>query len=119
MAHPLKLEVFETPDAIVSPALMMPEEIEDIRLNAYEKGYVAGWEDNGKQADADDSTRRAAIERQVEQLSFTYHEARGHVLKSLEPLFAAMIETLLPAMTRSSIVPAISSRFVGSEPSSS
>lgn len=105
MAYPLKLEVFETPDALVGPALMMPEEIEDIRLNAYEKGYVAGWEDNGKQADADESTRRAAIERQVEQLSFTYHEARGHVLKSLEPLLAAMVEQLLPSLIRQTIVP--------------
>ncbi|MCA2014429.1 hypothetical protein [Pararhodobacter sp. CCB-MM2] len=105
MSHPLKLEVFETPDALVGPSLMMPEDIEDIRLNAYEKGYVAGWEDNGKQADADEATRRAAIERQVEQLSFTYHEARGHVLKSIEPLLGAMVETLLPALVKSTIVP--------------
>lgn len=105
MPQPLRLEVFETPDTLDGPALLMPEEIEDLRLNAYERGYVAGWEDGSQQAGSDREQRRAAVERVAEQLAFTYHEARGHVLKSLEPLFVAMVETVLSRAARASVVP--------------
>ena len=103
MPSPLRLEVFETSDSLDGPALLMPEDIEDIRLNAYERGYRAGWEDGGTQADVDAAARRAAIERQIESLNFTYHEARGHVLKGLEPLLQAMIDAVLPAAARASV----------------
>lgn len=102
MPQPLRLEVFETADSLDGPALLMPEELEDLRLNAYERGYVAGWEDGSQQAIGERDQRRAAVERTVEQLAFTYHEARGHVLKALQPLFAAMV---LPCAARASVVP--------------
>lgn len=107
MAHPLRLEVFETLDIPDGPALMMPDQIEDIRLNAYERGYRAGWEDGGVQTDAQAATRRLAIERQMERLDFTYHDARGHILSALEPLLAAVIGTVLPAAARAAIVPLV------------
>ncbi len=107
MPLPLRLEVFETPETIAGPVLLMPDEVEDLRLNSYERGYVAGWEDGGTQHDAEAATRRLAIERQVEQLNFTYHEARGHVLKALAPLFEAMVGGLLPAVARASVVPLV------------
>lgn len=105
MSTPLKLEVFETAAEPECPVVMMPDEIEDIRLNAYERGYVAGWDDNARQEEADESTRRAAIERQIEQLTFSYHDARGHVLKAIEPLLTAMLHTVLPAASRAALVP--------------
>ncbi|WP_323037662.1 flagellar biosynthesis protein [Pararhodobacter sp.] len=105
MAQPLRLEVFETQETPDSPVFLLPEQIEEIWLNAYERGYVAGWDDGGKQSDADDSTQKAAIARQVEQLSFSYHEARAHVLRAIEPLFAAIFETVIPVAARASIVP--------------
>ena len=107
MPSPLRLEVFETPESVEGPSLLMPDQIEDLRLNAYERGYVAGWEDGGTQQDADAAARKLAIERQVEQLNFTYHEARGHVLKALAPLFEAIVGTLLPAVARASVVPLV------------
>lgn len=105
MAPPLKLEVFETPDQFDGPVTLLPEEIEEIRLNAYERGYAAGWDDGGHQADADDSQRRSAIARQVEQLGFTYHEARAHVLGAIEPLLRAMLDSVLPVAVRAAVVP--------------
>jgi len=107
MAHSLKLEVFETPDIPESPALMLPDQIEEIRLAAYERGYLAGWEDAGTREDADAALRRTAIERCVERLDFTYHDARGHVLEALRPLFTAMLSTVLPAAVRASLVPLV------------
>ncbi|MCL4674748.1 MAG: hypothetical protein KJZ59_01655 [Pararhodobacter sp.] len=105
MAQPLRLEVFETPETPDGPVFLMPEQVEDIRLNAYERGYLAGWEDGANQSEADETTRRAAIARQVEQLSFTYHEARSHVLRALRPVFEAMVASVLPAAARASIIP--------------
>lgn len=107
MAQPLRLEVFETLEIPEGPAMMMPEQIEDIRLSAYERGYLAGWEDGSAQVDADANARRTSIERQVESLSFTYHEARGHVLKALRPVLEAMIVCVLPVAARASVVPVL------------
>jgi len=105
MGQPLKLEVFENQETTESPVFLLPEQVEEIRLNAYERGYVAGWDDGGQQGDADDTLRRTAIARQVEQLSFSYHEARGHVLRAIEPLFTGIFEAILPVASRASIVP--------------
>lgn len=105
MPHPLRLEVFETPETLDGPALLMPEELEELRLNAYERGYVAGWEDGTRQSATDKDLRRAAVERTAEQLAFSYHEARGHVLKALEPLFTAIAEAVLPRLARAAVVP--------------
>ena len=107
MAQPLRLEVFETFDIPDGPALMTPEQIEDIRLSAYERGYLAGWEDGGTQVDADASVRRSAIERQIDSLSFTYLEAQGHILKALRPVFESMVATVLPEAARASVVPVL------------
>lgn len=107
MARALRLEVFETPEQPDGPILLMPEEVEDIRLNAYERGYGAGWEDGGQQAEAEETARKAAFARQAEQLCFTYHEARGHVLSAVKPVIAAMLDTVLPAAVRASVVPLV------------
>jgi len=107
MAQPLQLEVFETPATPDGPVFLMPEQVEEIRLNAYERGYGAGWDDGGQQDEAEDAAHRTEIRRQVEQLSFGYHEARAHVLNALKPLLAAAFETVLPEMSRASIVPLV------------
>lgn len=107
MSSPLKLEVFEILQDPEGPVVLMPDDVEDIRLNAYERGYVAGWDDCANQNSDDQADRRAAVERQIEQLGFTYHEARGHMLKSIEPLLEAILETLLPAAIRCATIPQV------------
>lgn len=105
MPSPVRLEVFEAIEEPDTPLFLMPDEIEDIRLNAYEKGYVAGWDDHGQQDATDEADRRKAIERQLEHMTFAYHDARGHVLKAIEPLLMSILETVLPAVARASVVP--------------
>lgn len=107
MPHPLRLEVFEIADIPAGPALMLPDEIEDIRLSAYERGYLAGWQDGTAQVETEAAARQSGIERQIEKLDFTYHEARGHVLAALRPVLEAMVETVLPAAARASVVPVV------------
>lgn len=107
MPQPVRLEVFETPELPDGPVILMPEEIEELKLNAYERGYGAGWDDGGQRAEAEETARRAGFARQAEHLSFTYHEARGHVLAALKPLIAAMLESVMPAAARASVVPLV------------
>jgi flagellar assembly protein FliH len=112
MPQPLRLEVFETPEVPDGPVFLLPEEVEELRLNAYERGYGAGWEDGGREADAADSARQAAFARQAEHLTFTYHEARGHMLNALRPLLEAMLDQVLPVAARASVVPLVIEQLI-------
>jgi len=103
MPVPIRLEVFETLTDPAAPQVLTPEQIEEIRLNAYERGYNAGWDDAGKQAAEEDGARRAEVERQLQELSFTYHEVRGHLLRALHPVFDAILGSVVPAAARASV----------------
>lgn len=105
MPMPIRLEVFETLTDPATARLLTAEEIEELRLNAYERGYNAGWDDAGKQAENEDRTRRAELERQMQQLAFTYHEVRGHLLKALRPAFVALLDSVVPSAARAAVVP--------------
>jgi flagellar assembly protein FliH len=107
MPAPLRLEVFESVSLTDEPALLMPDQIEDLRLTAYERGYVAGWDDAQSQAAADRGARAALVAARIEALTFGYHEARAHVLGGLMPLFEAMLTHLLPAAARAAILPMV------------
>jgi len=107
MPAPLRLEVFEAQAAPDAPAALMPQDLEDLRLTAFERGYVAGWEDAVRQAEAEHGQREAAVAARIEALNFGYHEARAHVLAALEPLLAAMVAQILPVVARASVIPLV------------
>ena len=107
MPAPLRLEVFESVVVTDEPALLMPDQIEELRLAAYERGYVAGWDDAQAQAEAESGTRAALVAARIEALTFGYHEAHGHVMAGLAPLFEAVLAHLLPAAARASILPLV------------
>jgi len=107
MPAPLRLEIFERPPEPDAPAWMLPEDLEDLRLSAYERGYVAGWDDAGRQAEAERATRQAQVAERIEALSFGYHEAQAHVLAGLAPLITAALSQILPAAARASVVPVV------------
>jgi hypothetical protein len=104
----LRLEVFETPSAVGKTTVVTDlSALEEARLAAFEQGYVAGWEDAGA-AQADDQTRiRADLARNLQALSFTYHEARAHVVASLEPLLTDILDRLLPDLARPTLGPTV------------
>jgi len=105
MPTPLRLEVFERPDVPDAPTLMLPEDVEDLRMTAYERGYVAGWDDAFRQTGIEAQARQAQVAARIEALTFGYHEARAHVLTALAPLIEAMVATLLPAVARGAVLP--------------
>lgn len=105
---PLRLELFET-EQPVSPTTVVTDigTIEQAKLTAYEQGYAAGWDD-GVAAQSEDQTRlRADLGRSLQGLSFTFQEARSHVLRALEPLIESMLSRFLPVAARSALAPMV------------
>ncbi|WP_421905935.1 ABC transporter ATP-binding protein [Mameliella sp.] len=78
-------------------------EIEGQKLEAFEKGYRAGWDDSVK-AQSDDRTRiSSALGQHLQDLSFTYHEAYTQVMNAVTPLLDEMVRSLLPEMARQTL----------------
>jgi flagellar assembly protein FliH len=86
---------------------MQGSDLEEAHLAAYEQGYTAGWDD-ATGAASDDQTRiRADLARNLQAMSFTFHEARAHVLRALAPLIEEMTARILPAIARESLAPLV------------
>ncbi|UWP98244.1 FliH/SctL family protein [Aliiroseovarius crassostreae] len=82
-------------------------DLEKARLEGYEVGYQAGWDDAIRAGDEDKSQISAEFARNLQDLGFTFHEARSHIMKSLEPLLANMVEKVLPSLVSDTIGHAI------------
>lgn len=106
MTTRLKLESFDfglAPDESDDAESVADAEIEEVRLSAYEKGYSAGWEDSSVAQKDEQNRIHEDLARSFADLSFTYHEARAHVLSGLEPLLRGMVDRILPVMVRDTI----------------
>jgi hypothetical protein len=64
----------------------------------YERGYRAGWDDCERRAQEARQAVGAELGRHIQELGFTYQEARAHVLGSIEPLLTGLVEKVLPKL---------------------
>jgi flagellar biosynthesis/type III secretory pathway protein FliH len=105
----LRLEEFHNPDGndTALPEAAEDTQTEDAKLAAYEQGYGAGWEDASTAIADDDARIRAELANHLQTLSFTYHEARIHVLTALEPLLIEFAQKLLPEIAQEALGPLI------------
>ncbi len=105
----LRLEEFHNPDGndTALPEAAEDMQTEDAKLAAYEQGYGAGWEDASTAIADDDARIRAELANHLQTLSFTYHEARIHVLTALEPLLIDFAQKLLPEVAQGALGPLI------------
>ena len=78
-------------------------DFESIKLNSYEQGYLAGWEDGAAAQSAEQDQAREDLLRKLQQLSFTWEEARAHILSNLQPLLHQLVTVMLPEMMRDSL----------------
>ncbi|GAA3858863.1 flagellar biosynthesis protein [Celeribacter arenosi] len=83
-------------EAAPPPVNVSSEELEEVRLAAYERGYKAGWDDAVRAEGADQSRIGADFAHNLQELGFTFHEARAHVMRALEPLLEEMVSKVLP-----------------------
>lgn len=102
MAKAVRLEVFGDAD-MTTAAVVDPEALEEARLASFEQGYKAGWDD-ATATQQDEQTRlRSDVSRNLQELSFTYHEARGHLLKGVWPLFEQICARVVPELAAGAI----------------
>ncbi|MGV8988853.1 MAG: flagellar biosynthesis protein [Cypionkella sp.] len=103
----LKLEVFdvEAKPAKSHTVVLDRVALEDEKLASYETGYKAGWDDASAAMTEDQTRIRTELARNLQTLSFTYHEARSHVLKAVEPLLLQIVGQLLPEIAREALAP--------------
>lgn len=91
------------PVAAASAPVFNEADLEGQKLEAFENGYRAGWDDAVK-AQSDDSSRiSSAFGQHLQDLSFTYHEAYSQVMNAMTPLLDEMVAALLPEMARATL----------------
>ncbi|WP_270725532.1 FliH/SctL family protein [Shimia sp. Alg240-R146] len=76
---------------------------EESLLDSYETGYKAGWEDGTKAREDAQKSISDALASNLQDLSFTYHEAHEAVLSDIAPMVEKAIMTVLPEIARKSV----------------
>jgi flagellar biosynthesis/type III secretory pathway protein FliH len=105
----LRLEVFDTSpdlDGSLQP-LVEATAVEEAKVASFEQGYSAGWDDAVAAQQGDQSRIRADLARNLQTLSFTFQDARSHVLQSIRPLILEMVNRLLPEVAREALAPTV------------
>ena len=105
----LRLEVFDTshsPDGSFQP-LVEATAVEEAKVASFEQGYSAGWDDAVAAQQGDQTRIRSDLARNLQSLSFTFQDARSHVLQAIRPLILEMINRLLPEVARESLAPTV------------
>ena len=105
----LRLEIFDTApasDGTLQP-LVEAAAVEEAKVASFEQGYSAGWDDAGAAQQGDQDKIRADLARNLQSLSFTFQDARSHVLQSIRPLILEMVNRLLPEVAREALAPTV------------
>lgn len=99
-----RVENQESKPASAGPSLAEFERaVEAARSEGYETGFKAGWDDAVR---AEEETRKrvgATLSRNLQDLGFTFHEARAHVIRAVEPLLTEMTDKVLPELVSQTI----------------
>lgn len=103
----VKLEVFNAQEKPTKSQTVILDRValEDEKLASYDSGYRAGWDDANAAQTEDQTRMRADLARNLQMLGFTYHEARSHILKAIEPLMVQVVGRLLPEIAREALAP--------------
>lgn len=99
MTVALILENFASnPQQISEPDAPAPLTEAD-RLAAYDAGYKEGWDDAHAAETEEHDRVSAELSRSLQDLSFTFYEARVQVTNSLEPLVSAIVGQVFPRLS--------------------
>lgn len=99
-----KLEIFDIDSALNEPNSQVdPSTSELDRLETFEKGYKAGWDDACESYANEKSQISSELAKNLHDLSFSYHEARVSALDSTTTLLKAILEGVLPGIIYQSL----------------
>lgn len=82
---------------------MSAEEIEDLKLQAFESGYQAGWDDAVKAQVDSVAHVSSELGNSLQSASFEYHEMRATLNASVQSIMAEVVTAILPMVARESI----------------
>lgn len=80
------------------------EQRETEKLNAFEAGYQAGWDDAVSAQGESDARLTEDFVQSVQDISFTYHEALAKLTLGMKPLLTALMSRLLPEIADRGLV---------------
>ena len=85
----------ETSEAAL-PTSISQDALEDIKLESFERGYSAGWEDALKAQSGTRTESANSFIAGLQDISFGYHEARAGLIKAMQPVLTDIMAKLLP-----------------------
>jgi hypothetical protein len=106
------LEDFNSGSVFETQLAYTEEAVEDHRLDAFESGYQAGWDDASLAHHKEQKHISTQFSQNLQELNFTYHEAYTHILRSLGPLLTQITEKFLPPIAQETLLPRIVSEIV-------
>lgn len=90
------LEDFGMPTRLRPDDTVTVEALEKERSEGYEEGYQSGWDDAVSAGQDRDRQISEEFSRNLQDLGFTYHEARAHVVSSVTGLLEDLVEVVFP-----------------------
>jgi flagellar assembly protein FliH len=78
--------------------------LEEQKLESFESGYQAGWEDATKAQSDHHAKISAELEQSLQEISFTYHEAVAKLTSSFQPVLTEVIAKVLPEISKQSFI---------------
>ena len=72
------------------------EAMQDEKLQSFEAGYQAGWEDAVKAHTTDRDRIASELAQSLQDMSFTYFEAHSKLCASMRPLLHTVVTKVLP-----------------------
>lgn len=95
-----------------TPVSLTDVSLEEVRLEAFEKGYQAGWDDAVTAQREDTRCVSVQLSQSLQDMSFSYEEARADVLGSLAPLLKQMVGTVLPRLAQDKLPEMVAEELV-------
>ncbi|QFS84694.1 hypothetical protein FIU97_18190 [Roseivivax sp. THAF40] len=87
------------------------EALEKRDLETFDKGYRDGWDDAMAAVEKEGKRLHSDFAQNLQDLSFTYHEAYGQILAGMEPLLTQIANTILPAAFQDSLAHHLTDRL--------
>lgn len=88
--------------------IVAPEPVQETApvnpMQGYESGFQAGWDDAMASVSENRDHISAEFARNLQELSFSFHEARQQVTSTVRPFLAALVESLLPLTADQALV---------------
>ena len=78
-------------DPILTTDAASSDEQESVRLEAFEKGYQAGWDDSSIAHQTEREKVSSELAQNLQDMSFTYHEAYAKLSLAMKPLLTKCV----------------------------